>query len=79
MASDLSEHELLLEFMDGLKRAASAAGGMAHYQHNPGWLMVRDMLESCRHNGMAMASKRPLSRQQTLNGLDKYKSGIVVN
>lgn len=34
------------EFLDGLKMAGAASNGLAHTQHNPAWLMVRDQIET---------------------------------
>lgn len=33
------------QFLEGLRKAAIAANGLAHTQHNPAWLMIRDALE----------------------------------
>lgn len=33
------------EFVDGLKKAATAANGLAHAQANPTWMAIRDSLE----------------------------------
>lgn len=41
----LSEPEILLEFVDGLKKAAGSAHALAHAQGKPEWLAIRDKLE----------------------------------
>lgn len=70
MSREHNEPELLLGFMDAMKRGASYANGMAHAQANPNWLMVRDILEQVRGQAIKMATNKAVPRQDVLKLLD---------
>lgn len=70
MSREHQEPEMLLGFMDSMKRAASYANGMAHAQQNPQWLAVRDLLEGCRGQAVKMATQKAVPRHQVLGMLD---------
>jgi hypothetical protein len=65
----VSEPEMLLRFVDGLKTAAGSAHQLAHTQENPNWLKVRDMLENLIESGQKMAMARSMPRQDVLSEL----------
>lgn len=67
----LSEVEVFKELIDGLKRSASSAHALSHYQQNPNWLKVRDNLEIMIVACQELVSAKSLPRQQVLEALDK--------
>lgn len=69
------DKDLLLFLVDGLKKAASAANGLAHTQANPAWLTIRDLLENVRTNALIMATSKSVSRQNVLQMLDSRAGG----
>lgn len=79
MSRELTEPEILLRFLDGLKQAAASAHQLAHAQQNPQWLQVRDMLEGIRATGSVLATRRAMPRQDVLAALDRRQKSIVVN
>lgn len=48
-------------FLEGIDRAAKAANGMAHTQHNTTWLLVRDTLEKIKQGFVAAAAQNVVS------------------
>lgn len=71
MVSYLNEVECLMEFVDGLKKAAGTAHAMAHYQANPDWLKIRDLLENVIEQGQRLATSKAMPRAQVLQKLDQ--------
>lgn len=67
----ISEPEMLVRFVDGLKIAAGSAHQLAHAQENPNWLKIRDMLEALIDKGQTMAVSKAMPRQEVLRELDK--------
>jgi uncharacterized membrane protein YfbV (UPF0208 family) len=67
----ISEPEMLVRFVDGLKVAAGSAHQLAHAQENPNWLSIRDKLETLIEMGQKMAMAKSMPRQQVLAELDK--------
>lgn len=65
----VSEPEMLVRFVDGLKVAAGSAHQLAHSQENPNWLKVRDMLENLIESGQKMAMSRSMPRADVLANL----------
>ena len=45
-AKDKQRPKVLVEFVEGIKTAAGSAHALAHYQANPKWLDIRDILEN---------------------------------
>ena len=72
----VSEVEALVGFVDGLKKSASYAHAMAHYQANPNWLKVRDMLENLIVHGQKMAMSKSVPRDEVIKQLDYRQSQI---
>lgn len=70
MAIYISEPEMLVRFVDGLKAAAGSAHQLAHAQENPKWLTVRDKLEMLIMAGQQLAMAKSMPRQQVLAELD---------
>jgi hypothetical protein len=66
----MSEPECLLIFVDGLKKSAGAAHAMGHYQENPNWLKVRDLLENLIVQGQKMAISKSMPRSEVLLNLE---------
>lgn len=65
----ISEPEMLIRFVDGLKIAAGSAHQLAHAQENPNWLQIRDLLESLIEKGQKLATAKSMPRQQVLDEL----------
>lgn len=62
------------EIVSGLKNAIVAANGLAHTQHNPAWLAVRDLLENTLKYFMAIARNGHINmsnRQRIADLLEK--------
>lgn len=68
--SEPTEPQMLSRFIDGLKQAAGSAHQLAHAQRNPGWLRVRDLLDGVINQGIAMATAKPLTEQETQRAVD---------
>lgn len=66
----ISEPEMLVRFVDGLKIAAGSAHQLAHAQSNPNWLKVRDLLENIMTQGQTLAVSKSMPRQEVLRELD---------
>lgn len=66
----VTEPEMLVRFVDGLKVAAGSAHQLAHAQSNPQWLQVRDLLESLINSGQKLAVSKAMPRQEVLQQLD---------
>jgi hypothetical protein len=66
----VSEPEMLVRFVDGLKVAAGSAHQLAHAQENTNWLKVRDMLEALIESGQKMAMSKSMPRAEVLRNLD---------
>lgn len=75
----ISEPEMLLRFVDGLKVAAGASHQLAHAQENPHWLKVRDLLENLIESGQKMAMSKSLPRQEVLAELDARQKKLETN
>lgn len=71
MTTYLTEPEVLVEFVDGLKRSAGACHALAHYQENPTWLQLRDLLESVIEQGQKLVVSKSMPRYQVLSELDR--------
>lgn len=65
----ISEPEMLVRFVDGLKVAAGSAHQLAHAQSNPKWLAIRDLLENIIEGGQVLATSKAMPRQQVLDEL----------
>ena len=72
----ISEPEMLVRFVDGLKVAAGSAHQLAHAQENPNWLKVRDMLESLIEKGQKMALAKSMPRQDVLANLNLRQMNV---
>lgn len=72
----ISEPEMLVRFVDGLKIAAGSAHQLAHAQSNPNWLKVRDMLENLVESGQKMAMAKSMPRQEVLEQLKLREDGL---
>ncbi len=72
----VSEPEMLVRFVDGLKVAAGSAHQLAHAQENPNWLKVRDLLESLIEHGQKMALSRAMPRTEVIRELDYRQKNI---
>lgn len=72
----VSEPEMLVRFVDGLKVAAGSAHQLAHAQSNPNWLKVRDMLEGLIEHGQQMAMSKAMPRQDVLEQLNIRQRNI---
>lgn len=75
----VSEPEMLVRFVDGLKVAAGSAHQLAHAQENPNWLKVRDMLENLIESGQKMAMARSMPRQEVLAELNLRQMNMPKN
>ncbi len=75
----ISEPEMLVRFVDGLKIAAGSAHQMAHAQSNPNWLKVRDYLENLIEAGQKMAIAKSVPRQEVLAQLDDRLKNANIN
>lgn len=72
----MSEPEVLLQFVDGLKRSAGAAHALAHAQSNPHWLSIRDALEEMIVRGQVLATSKSMPRAQVLQELQVRKNKL---
>ena len=72
----VSEPEMLVRFVDGLKIAAGSAHQLAHAQENPTWLDVRDKLEILIIAGQQMAMAKSMPRQEVLEKLDQRQRAL---
>lgn len=72
----VSEPEMLVRFVDGLKVAAGSAHQLAHAQSNPNWLQVRDLLESLIEKGQKMAMAKSMPRSEVIRQLDVRQAAI---
>ncbi len=66
----LTEPEILIEFVEGLKRSAGASHALAHAQQNTHWLKIRDLLESLIEKGQVLATSKSMPRSQLLQELN---------
>ncbi len=73
----VSEPEMLVRFVDGLKVAAGSAHQLAHAQSNPSWLSIRDFLENMIEKGQRLALSKSMPRQQVLQELEVRKNRIT--
>lgn len=65
----ITEPEMLIRFIDGLKIAAGSAHQLAHAQENPNWLKIRDALETMIEQGQKLATSKSMPRSQVLDEL----------
>lgn len=65
----LTEVEVLMELVDGLKKAAGSAHALAHYQENPKWLVIRDTLEKLIETSQTLVVQKSMPRQDVLSEL----------
>lgn len=72
----MSEPECLVYLVDGLKKAAGGSHTLAHYQQNPNWLKIRDLLESLIEKCQIMASTKSMPRQEVIQKLDERMTHI---
>jgi len=68
--AEISEKEAILGFMDSMKKAASYAGMLAHYQQNPQWMTVRHFCEQVNSTAIDIATSKALSRNDVVRRLD---------
>ena len=66
----ISEPEMLVRFVDGLKVAAGSSHQLAHAQSNPQWLTIRDLLENLIDQGQKLAVAKSMPRAEVLRQLD---------
>lgn len=72
----VTEPEMLVRFVDGLKVAAGSAHQLAHAQSNPNWLQVRDLLETLIEKGQKMAMARSMPREEVIRQLDIRQAAL---
>lgn len=72
--SFIGESESMEFFVEGLKKAQSAARELAKAQMHPIWMDISVLLEELQKNGIEFAHSKPLSRTSTLNFLDERES-----
>jgi hypothetical protein len=77
MSRELSEPEILLRLLDGLKKASGSAGQLAHHQQNPAWLDIRNNLEIMHKLCSQVATSRAVPRQEVLRSIDRRAKTFV--
>jgi len=65
---EMSERESIEAFVEGAKKAASAAREMAAEFHDKEWEDTAVMLDGMRVNGTKLSGMRGMSRLETLMG-----------
>ena len=76
---EISEPEMLVRLVDGLKVAAGSSHQLAHSQQNPNWLKVRDLLEGLIVQCQKMVVAKSMPRAEVLRNLDIRQKGLVIN
>ena len=64
--TDISEDQTIQYFIQGLKKAKSAARELAKLNQTTSWTKVRSMLGRLEHNAMKLYTDKPQTRLQTL-------------
>lgn len=72
----LNEVEALMYTVDGLKKAAGGAHALAHYQQNPNWLKIRDLLESLIEKCQVLATSKSMPRSDVLAELNQRQMNM---
>lgn len=67
--SDMTETESMERFVQGLKKAASAARGLSTSTGMKLWLNIANTCDEIRGNGVKLSKMTSLSRFQVLNML----------
>lgn len=73
LSIEISEPQMLVRFIDGLKIAAGSAHQLAHAQSNPMWLQVRDVLEGMIEKGQKLAIAKSAPFATVLQQLETRK------
>jgi len=74
----MSERESIEAFIEGAKKASSAAREMAKEYNDPEWEETARMLDGMRVNGVQLSGMRGMSRLETLMAASiKTGSGII--
>ena len=67
--SDLSEPQVLMVVLEGLKQAASGSRVMGQMQSRPQWFAVSDLLEGVRTRVAALATMSPTPHAEVIKQL----------
>lgn len=72
----IDEKSAILGFIDSLKKSAGYAHALGHYQANPQWLSIRDLLENVVEQGQKMYFAKAMPRAEVLQALEVRKNQI---
>ena len=72
--SDISEHQLIMRFVDGLKAAADAARMLGIAQRNSDFLGISKIIEEISKNGARLATSKSMSAENLKNGLARFSA-----
>jgi hypothetical protein len=75
----MSEKESIEAFVDGAKRAASAARELAKDTGTKEWLETANFLDAMRENGMKLANMRSMTAFETKQAIAlKTGQGLII-
>lgn len=72
----MNERESIEAFVEGAKKAASAARELASEFTDPEWTSTADMLDAMRVNGVKLSQMKSMSRLETLMAAN-MKTGLI--
>lgn len=71
--SDLTEHECIMRFVEGLKMSADAARMLGHMQRNSDFLGVSQIIEEISKNGARLATSKAMSEANLQEALGRHE------
>lgn len=72
----MSERESIEAFVDGAKKASSAAHELAREFNDPDWIETARMLDAMRVNGIKLSEMKSMNRLETLMAAN-MKTGLI--
>lgn len=74
----MNERESIEAFIEGAKKAASAAREMASVFSDPEWEQTAMMLDAMRINGVKLSEMKSMSRLETLMAANIKQGKIII-
>lgn len=75
--ADLTEHEVIMRFIEGLKSAADAAKMLGVMQRNTDFLGISQIIIEISKNGARLATAKAMSEQVLRQSLNKFSASMA--
>lgn len=72
--TEITEHEFIMRFCDGLKMASDAARQLGVIQRNSDFLGISRIIEEIAQNGKRLAMSKAMKKIELQGGLQKFSA-----